>query len=47
MSSRLTKKSVVSLPGAWVKTPFCDPPALAPSTRKPPGAIMLSAAWAA
>ena len=36
MSSRLTKKSFVSLPGCLVNTPCLESPAFAPSTRRPP-----------
>ena len=36
-SSRLTKKSFASVSGRWLKTPrSAVPPALAPSTRRPP-----------
>ena len=36
MSSRFTKKSLVSVPGRLVKTPCADRPTLAFSTRRPP-----------
>ena len=42
MSSRLTKKSLVSFPGCLVKTPCLDSPALAPSTRRPPTRTVIS-----
>src|SRR5262249_58812138 len=42
MSSRLTKKSLVSFPGCLVKTPCLEPPALAPSTRRPPMRTVIS-----
>ena len=44
MSSRLTKKSLVSVPSFLVKTPCLDPPALAPSTRRPPTSTVISGA---
>ena len=44
MSSRLTKKSLVSVPGLSVKTPCLDLPALAPSTRRPPTSTVISGA---
>src|ERR1035438_8385136 len=36
MSSRLTKKSLVSVPDFLVKTPCLELPAFVPNTRKPP-----------
>ena len=44
MSSRLTKKSLVSASGFVVKTPCFAPPALAPSTRRPPTSTVISGA---
>ena len=44
MSSRLTKKSLVSVPGASVNTPTVDSPALAPRTRRPPTSTVISGA---
>ena len=44
MSSRLTKKSLVSVPGRSVKTPCGEPPALAPRTRRPPTRTVISGA---
>ncbi len=44
MSSRLTKKSLVSVPGLAVSTPACEPPWFAPSTRRPPTSTVISGA---
>ncbi|SQA02555.1 Uncharacterised protein [Serratia marcescens] len=44
MSSRLTKKSLVSACGRWVNTPCGVPPTLAPSTRSPPTSTVISGA---
>ena len=44
MSSRLTKKSLVSVSGRSVNTPSFDRPKLAPSTRKPPTSAVTSGA---
>src|SRR5262249_46629030 len=44
MSSRLTKKSLVNFSGCLVRTPCLDPPALAPSTRRPPTRTVISGA---
>ena len=42
MSSRFTKKSLVSDPGVEVKTPSGDWPEFAPSTRRPPTSTVIS-----
>jgi hypothetical protein len=42
MSSRFTKKSLLSVPGRSVNTPCRDPPALAPSARMPPTSTVIS-----
>ena len=44
MSSRFTKKSLVSVSGRSVKTPCSDPPALALSARIPPMRTVISGA---
>ena len=44
MSSRLTKKSLVSVSGRLVKTPCWMPPKLAFSTRMPPTSTVISGA---
>src|SRR5207249_4381223 len=44
MSSRLTKKSFVSVSGRLVKTPRVDFPGFAPSTRRPPTRTVISGA---
>ena len=44
MSSRLTKKSLVSVSGRLVKTPCVDFPAFAPRTRRPPTRTVISGA---
>ena len=44
MSSRLTKKSLVSTPGLSVNTPCLLPPWLAPSARRPPISTVSSGA---
>ena len=43
-SSRLTKKSLVSVPGRSVRTPERRPPVFAPSTRRPPTSTVISGA---
>ena len=43
-TSRLTKKSLVSVSGAAVSTPAVEPSALAPSTRMPPTSAVISVA---
>src|SRR6266852_8809459 len=44
ISSRLTKKSFVSVSGRLVKTPYVDFPAFAPRTRRPPTRTIISGA---
>ena len=44
MSSRLTKKSLVSASGFVVKTPCLEPPTLVPSMRMPPMRTVISGA---
>src|SRR5476649_2754121 len=44
MSSRLTKKSFVSVSGRLVKTPCADCPVFAFSTRRPPTRTVISGA---
>ena len=44
MSSRLTKKSLVSVSGRSVRTPCAEPPWLAPSARRPPISTVISGA---
>ena len=42
MSRRLTKKSFVKWPGVSVKTPSCERPVLASSTRRPATSTAIS-----
>jgi hypothetical protein len=44
MSRRFTKKSLVSVPGRFVKTPRLDPRAFAFRTRMPPTSTVISGA---
>src|SRR5208337_459334 len=46
MSSRLTKKSFVNVPGRLVKTPFLDCPKLAFRARRPPFRTVIQASLA-